>query len=336
MGTGWYREAVSSAVLQWEGMAVAAATLQRGLWCLLRLQNAAQAPHAAAVLFVYHIFFVNLLASFYQPESRCRRLLAMPILCQEMGWQNLSNSSTVNHCQPPIGISPLFLGNVNHLSQASIFCLTFIQVRHDGSGRRTSELGILHGRRDEEEKAEKRCGSIAETSVGLTYRYPGRRMDQYDILLHGVPRFLRWSRVPELNLKASISAIPNWKTNVTIVSETETQLFWNLSPTLLVQVLQNVQCQQPGGSFWTTSKDILLFFCCFMGCLWCLWCLWCWTNWYTQIKLCLGNVGRVKMFINNYTIIMIKHGWFSSYFVHLPWSPEAMDWYSQRLRSRTG
>ena len=28
--------------------------------------NASQAPGAAAVLFVYHIFFVNLLASFYQ------------------------------------------------------------------------------------------------------------------------------------------------------------------------------------------------------------------------------------------------------------------------------
>ena len=175
MGTGWYREAVSSAVLQWEGMAVAAATLQRGLWCLLRLQNAAQAPHAAAVLFVYHIFFVNLLASFYQPESRCRRLLAMPILCQEMGWQNLSNSSTVNHCQPlsttvnhcqpPIGISPFFSGKCQPPDTSVDFLSDIHQVRHDGSGRRTSELGILHGRRDEEEKAEKCCRSIAETSV---------------------------------------------------------------------------------------------------------------------------------------------------------------------------
>jgi len=32
----------------------------------------------------------------------------------------------------------------------------------------------------------------------------------------------------------------------------------------------------------------------------------------------LGNVGRVNIIVNNYTIIMIKHGLFSSYCVHLP------------------
>ena len=79
----------------------------------------------------------------------------IPVMPTTSGYANslsrngMTQSFQQLHCQPPIGIS-LFFRHAPPETRRS--CLKN-QVRHDGSGRRTSELGILHGRRDEEEKA---------------------------------------------------------------------------------------------------------------------------------------------------------------------------------------